>query len=142
MRAGARSQARLARLAAVAIVAPFLVASPAFAQATTRPEPATQQDGAAWWVVPVGGAGGAVLGFGAGASIGLITYDCEGGLSCLGGGNAWLTGGLVGAGIGAGVGLVTTAIVLLASTPAETPAATAVVVAHPELAYAGVRVAL
>jgi hypothetical protein len=140
-------------VAAVAIVASLLVASPAFAQAATKPVPATRdiapalrgatlpKDGAApWWVVPVAGAGGAVVGFAAGASIGLITYECE--RSCWGGGDAWLTGGLVGAGIGAGVALVTTTIVLLSSRPAKTPAATAVVVAHPELAYAGVRVAL
>jgi hypothetical protein len=129
-------------VAGVAIVASSLVASPAFAQAATEPAPATQQDGAIrWWVVPAAGGVGAVLGFSAGGTIGLISYECEG-WSCLGGGDAWLRGGLVGAGIGAGVGMATTAIVLLVSRPAKTPAVTAVVVAHPELAYAGVRVAL
>lgn len=127
-------------MAIAAVAWLLLAASPAAAQVGAEPAQATQQAAeSAWWAVPVADLGGAVFGFAAGAAIGLIAYECE--ASCWGGGHAWLEGGVVGAGIGAGVGVIATTVVLLATGPSTTPDATAVVVARPELVYAGVRVA-
>ena len=129
-------------MAACALACLLLVASAATAQEEGGPAASVSQPerGAPGWIVPVFGGGGALFGFGAGASIGLVAYgtSCE---SCWGGGDAWLTGGLIGAGIGAGIGVITSAIIVLATTSSKKPTASPVIVASPEHAYAGVSVA-
>lgn len=130
------------RMVACVLACLLLVASPAAAQDEGGPAALVSQPerGAPWWIVPVFGGGCAFIGFGAGATIGLAAYadGCE---SCWGGGDAWLTGGVIGAGIGAGVGIITSTIIVLATNSSKRPTATPVIVASPEHAYAGVSVA-
>jgi hypothetical protein len=129
------------RLGAWALACLLLTASTVAAQddGVSAAPPAQSESGMPWWIIPVMGGGGAVVGFGTGATVGLVAYGntCE---SCWGGGDAWWTGGLIGAGIGAAAGVITSTIIVLATTPSKSPQATPVIVASPEHAYAGVRV--
>jgi len=137
-----RSRPWMFRAAVGALACVLLAASLAAAQHDSASAvPASKaSSGAPWWIVPVLGGGGALIGFGAGASVGLVAYGnaCE---SCWGGGDAWLTAGVIGAGAGAGLGLIASTIIVLTTDPTKSTEATPVIVASPERAYGGVRVA-